>query len=439
MAASSSQAKGPASSLASGVIITPEKSQPEPVSGTEKALVRKEVVKGIVNISRHKEFYGHIIQQFEKVFVDTGHEIDTAAVGRYPGLRFLKLWLSFPFFRDILKHEDINQARTWLRGVLEHEVLHIVFGHLFMRLEDNTRAGVAQDCVINSILNPEDKKDILPGNYVHPAHYGFPLDKSTLWYYTHLRENDKFKKQCASGAFGAGGILSHIMRSHGAWKDVENDPVTQEFAKDIVRKSRDLCNKQYGKVPGRVIQQIEELLRRKKAVVPWNKVLRMFVASCAESVLDYTIKRVSRRYGTRPGTRKGDVLRLAVAIDTSGSISDAQLKLFWNEIRWIWKNGAQVWVYECDTHLSVRSPFRFKGRWDGKVHGRGGTSVEPPLAHAEGKYDALIYFTDFYAPKVSRKYRIPTLWILSTEMKKDEYPYPWGRHIKIEDGKARAA
>ena len=44
----------------------------------------------------------------------------------------------------------------------------------------------------------------------------------------------------------------------------------------------------------------------------------MFVASCAESVLDYTVKRISRRYGTRPGTRKGDVLNIAVAVDTSG-------------------------------------------------------------------------------------------------------------------------
>ncbi len=94
---------------------------------------------------------------------------------------------------------------------------------------------------------------------------------------------------------------------------------------------------------------------------------------------------------------------------------------------------------ECDTKLSARSPFKFKGKWDGKCHGRGGTDIEPPLKAAERKYDALVYFTDFYAPPVETRYRIPTLWVLTTEMEKEEYPYPWGRHIKIEDGKAVAA
>jgi len=288
-------------------------------------------------------------------------------------------------------------------------------------------------------LNEADSPDVLPGGYIHPKHYGFPIDKSAAWYYSHLRENDNFKNQCASGAFGAQGMLSHVLAGHKPWEDIKDDPVAQEFAKDIVRKASELCDNQYGNIPGAVQQQIAELLKRKKSIVPWGRVLRLFVASCQESVLDYTIKKISKRYGTRPGTRKGDVLKIAVAIDTSGSISEQQLVLFWNEIRWVWKNGAEVWVYECDTHLSERSPFEFKGKWDGTVNGRGGTDIEPPLAAAEGKFDALIYFTDFYAPHVNTRYRIPTLWVLTTEMEKDQYPYKWGKHIKIDGGKAVAA
>lgn len=414
---------------------------PEKISDKERRRLELEIIKGIVHIARQKEFYGHIIQQFEKRFVGEEHEIQTAAVGRFPGERLLKLWLNINFFNKIATDAGTNkdQARKWTEGVLEHEILHVVFGHIFLKLEDKTRSGVAKDCVINAILNPENKKEVLPGHYVHPAQYDFPLDKSAMWYYTHLRENPKFQQQCKSGAFGPEGVLSHILSSHQAWDDVESDPILKEFAKDIIRKSRDLCNKQYGNIPGAVIAQIDEILKREKPVVPWAKVLRMFVSSCAESVLDYTNKRISKRYGTRPGTRKGDVLELAVAIDTSGSVSDEMLAMFWNEIRWIWKNGVKVWVYECDTDLSARSPFLFKGKWDGKVCGRGGTSIEPPLKDAEGKYDALIYFTDFYAPPVSRKYKIPILWVLRSDVEKDAYPYPWGKHIKIEDKRAVAA
>jgi len=215
--------------------------------------------------------------------------------------------------------------------------------------------------------------------------------------------------------------------------------VAKEFAKDIIRKAKDLSGKNYGNIPGEVIQQIDELLKKEKAIVPWAKVLRMFVATAAESILDYTVKRVSKRFKTRPGTRKGDVLEIAVAIDTSASIEDWQLKLFWNEIRWIHKNGAKIWIYECDTKVSDRSPFIFRGRWDGSVHGRGGTELEPVLREVEGKYDALIYFTDFYASKVEHRYKIPILWVLTTEYEPEDYPYPWGKHIKIEDGRARAA
>ena len=409
----------------------------QPVYDPEK--VKKELIKGIVHLARHKEFYGHIVQQFQKVWVDKDHPVDTAAVGRFPGERFIKMWLNTDFFGQIFAENDRDQAWTYMLNVQEHEIVHIVFGHLFLHFEDKTRGNVAVDCVVNGILNPSNDTKQMPGNYVHPSNYGFPCDKSAMWYYTHPRENEKFQNQCKSGQFGEGGALSHVMSGHSTWDDIKDDPVAQEFAKDIVRKAKDLCNNQYGNIPGAVKDQISELLKRKKAIVPWGRVLRMFVASCQESILDYTVKKVSKRFGTRPGTRKGDVLKIAVAIDTSGSISEEQLKLFWNEIKWVWKNGAEVWVYECDTRISERSPFKFKGKWDGKVHGRGGTDLEPPLKECEGKYDALIYFTDFYAPNIETRYRIPTLWVLTTELEKDAYPYKWGKHIKIEDNRAVAA
>jgi predicted metal-dependent peptidase len=149
------------------------------------------------------------------------------------------------------------------------------------------------------------------------------------------------------------------------------------------------------------------------------------------------MKRISKRFDCRPGTRKGDVLDLGVAVDTSGSISDDQLKLFFNEIKWIWKNGARITVYEADTH--VQAEYRFKGKFTGKVHGRGGTDLEPALKKVEGKHDALIYFTDFYAPKIDKKYKIPILWVLTTDLERKDYPYQWGKFVKIQDGKAVAA
>jgi predicted metal-dependent peptidase len=215
-----------------------------------------------------------------------------------------------------------------------------------------------------------------------------------------------------------------------------NDPLYQEFAKDIVRKSKDLCNRSYGDIPGNVIEQIDEMLKLKVPIVPWQRVLRMFVASATESNLDYTMKRISKRFGTRPGTRKEDVLNIAVAVDTSGSVSDEQLLKFFNEINWIWRNGAVVTMYEADADIGCSYPY--KGKFNGKITGRGGTDLNPVLREVEGKYDALIYFTDFEAPPIERKFNIPTLWVLHSNISPDNYPCDWGRVIRIENNVAES-
>ena len=71
-------------------------------------------------------------------------------------------------------------------------------------------------------------------------------------------------------------------------------------------------------------------------------VLKDFIASSSENVLDYTMKRKSKRYDTRPGTKKDDVLNVAIGIDTSGSIDEEMLKMFFNELRWIDKSCTTI-------------------------------------------------------------------------------------------------
>jgi hypothetical protein len=102
--------------------------------------VERELIKGIVDIARHKEFYGHVVQQLERVFVDEGHSITTAAVGRVPGDRFIKMYLSRKFFGDIFQENGKDKGWIYMLGVLEHEIIHIVFGHLFIHFDDQTQA-----------------------------------------------------------------------------------------------------------------------------------------------------------------------------------------------------------------------------------------------------------------------------------------------------------
>lgn len=135
--------------------------------------LRNELMKGMVHLSRRKEFYGHIVQQFEKVYVDGDHPVNTAAVGRRPGDRFIKLYFNEDFFGGIFKEHGTDDGRKYVMGVQEHEIIHVVCGHLFLDLQDHTRGNVAKDCVVNCMVD----RDKLPGEYVHPDKYGFPENK----------------------------------------------------------------------------------------------------------------------------------------------------------------------------------------------------------------------------------------------------------------------
>jgi len=400
-------------------------------TSSKKINPKKEVMMGIIDLIRHKIFYGHILQQLTKTYGAEKLGIHTMGVGKRSNELLIKLYVCEDFIRQMWeKAKDDDQAAKWLQGALEHETLHLVFDHvpLMQEFTDKVRGNVAVDCVVNSCINSENIMD----NWVTPDQYGFEPHKSAYWYYNHLKDNSKFQEQCKKGAFGAEGFMEQMMGSHQMWEEAMKDPLVREFVKDIVAKAKNLCGKDYGDISGEVLAQIDDLLEKKRPIVPWNRVLRQFAASATESNLSYTVKRLSKRYGTRPGTRKEDVLNLAVAVDTSGSISDQQLVVFFNEIRWIWKNGASITIYEADA--AICAEYKFKGKFTGEVHGRGGTDLEPVLKEVERRYDALIYFTDFYAPHIKKRYNIPILWVLTTELSREEFPYPWGQFIKIDDG-----
>ena len=408
--------------------------------------VKKELNLASIELVRNMPFYGHILVQLPRVVIDADKNamgIDTFAVGKENGKEILlKLYVNKQFMEGVYENApDVRTAFANVLEILQHEILHIVFGHLTVSLPDKVRSGVACDLSVNSYLDraklpnrihPETKLEI-PGG-VFPEDYKLEAKQSMIWYYNQLLKNKKFQEQCETGQFGQGGIMSDVVDRHKLWSKAQEDPMLSEMCKDLVRKSQKVCKEtnKWGSIPGDLLEQISDLIEHGKAVLPWQSLLRLFCASAAESSLSYTVKRRSKRYKTRPGIRKDDVLRLAIGVDTSGSISEEQLRTFFNELYWIDKNGAEITVMECDTQINRTYPYR---EFDGKVRGRGGTDLQPVLeAVDEQNFDALIFFTDFYAPNISKHYRTPVLWILSNcDYTREQYPYQWGQFIHIDE------
>ena len=120
---------------------------------------------------------------------------------------------------------------------------------------------------------------------------------------------------------------------------------------------------------------------------------------------------------------------MLIAIDTSGSVNNNELKEFMNEIHHVHKAGVDISIIQCDTE--IRSIDDYNGDFTLNVVGRGGTDFDPVLKYFEQhkEYTSLIYFTDGEC-STSIKPSKPILWVLSEQSSTNE-GLP-GRVIKLE-------
>lgn len=148
--------------------------------------------------------------------------------------------------------------------------------------------------------------------------------------------------------------------------------------------------------------------------LPWRQILRRFISSTASTRLKNTLHRPSKRYGTRPGIKISTRQSLWVAIDTSGSISQPDLNLFFQSLEPIYRMGIRLTVLESD--LAIRRRYPFTGKAPDEVFGRGGTRWDPVLEAATSERpDGLIYFTDGLAAAPQHPCKVPLLWMIAPD------------------------
>ena len=102
-----------------------------------------------------------------------------------------------------------------------------------------------------------------------------------------------------------------------------------------------------------------------------------------------------------------------MGVDTSGSVSDDELKEFMHELYHIHKTGHDITVIQCDTHINSVEKFNPKKEWN--IKKRGGTEFQPVIDYFNEKkiYTALVYLTD---GECENPINTPknTLWVLSS-------------------------
>jgi predicted metal-dependent peptidase len=166
--------------------------------------------------------------------------------------------------------------------------------------------------------------------------------------------------------------------------------------------------------------------------------LRLFGASSRRTRVVHTIRRVSKRYGTRPGIKIKRFQKLLVAIDTSGSIDTDALELFFSEVRGMWRNGAEITVLECDAVVQRVYPYR--GEMPNVVSGGGGTDFDPVFEYINTQrkiiYDGLIYLTDGWADTPTIRPACRVLWVITPDGTKENIAYGPAIELTCSSGSA---
>ena len=348
-------------------------------------------------------------------------------------------------------------SASQIQFALAHEALHCALGHFARRGHRIQRKwDMACDFAVNPILLDEGLKppgeaivlDVYRGiaaEEIYPC-----IDDSNddsemmddhLWDGDEGGQNDE--SQQGKGGGDAGGHDPEKVGAGETAGDDENGPPPPLTAKEKEQLQQQwqrhlAAAAQRAREAGKLSGQLARLTEATLAVqVSWRALLAQYLSQAARD--DYSWQRPSRRTNGQSGDVIWPSLRshagdIHVAIDVSGSVSEADLADFLGELNALKGTmPVRMTLYACDSTLAEGAPWTFEP-WDElrlpkQFVGGGGTAFAPVfdwIAQAGQQPDALVYFTDAEGEFPPVPPNFPVLWLV-----KGKAPVPWGRRIQL--------
>ncbi len=241
---------------------------------------------------------------------------------------------------------------------------------------------------------------------------------------------------------------NNIITADNCGKPDDHNWQAGDDADEITSVIREFINDSYemmdeetiGLMPAYYLEQVKKINEPPK--ISWQRLLKKYVGTIAAGKRK-TRTKLNRRQPNRydlSGEMNDKVLKIVVAIDTSGSVSSHEIAQIFNEIFTILaKRRYTITVIECDSEIQriylVRKPSDIKI----DVAGRGGTLFTPVIEHINSdRYyrDALlIYFTDGYGEdKIPKPLTYRNLWVITGHSEELSLKNPYGAVIGFEEG-----
>ena len=182
---------------------------------------------------------------------------------------------------------------------------------------------------------------------------------------------------------------------------------------------------------------------RNEAYVDWREALANFMSDAGNN-FDITWARPNRRFIDNgdyfSSMKREGISDLVIAVDTSGSVSDREIKQFCSETLEIADQfDCKITFIPCDSRIGKVQEFEsgdYPSEVDGfRIGGRAGTEFQPPFDWVEANMDdaptAMIYMTagDMAASCYPDEPNYPVLWAISTRRR--WVAAPWGQSLEV--------
>ncbi len=409
----------------------------------------------MIMILRQERYYGIFLMNFDlkidfSLYHDAAVSID-----------------SFPF------RMTVNPLLIGLKSLSEmiyvfcHEIEHIVLNHPVDGIKYNPRKdretgmklNIAMDASINDRLTEDSRENEF--NIISEPEDAITSKELSDTFNIHIKSLQAFdyyferisdigegcsstRKIIFAGTTKKDEIITEQKRTDvvclPCWT-TSDDP--DECASIIRRFVADVCkgmpDSMRGKLPGHQRETLDKLIR--PPTITWKQLLKRYVGTIPQGHRK-TRLRLSRRQPERydiSGTITDRIIKIVVAIDTSGSMDAEALNNIMVEIfDIIGARRCEVTIIECD--LAIRHMYKARSveeiSYD--IHGRGGTSFVPVIEYVNSnRYfrDAiLIYFTDGMGDhSIPRPLTLRTMWVLHNEWCELSVRNPYGEVLFMNE------
>jgi predicted metal-dependent peptidase len=412
-----------------------------------------------------------------KVKTVTDPKVDAAAREKLITAR-IGLLLKAPFFGNLATRMTLTNADEWcgtaatdgrkfyynsefvnkmplkqVEFLVGHEVLHAVYDHMGRRGDRDPKiSNIAADFCVNADLIDQKvgEKITVVGMLYDPKYKGMSMEEV----YDDLMQN--------ANKMDISKLLSQVLDEHldgdgdddedgDGDKDGKGRPKLSAAEKKAIKdelKEAMIAAAQAvgaGNLPAGVKRLVKDMLEPQ---ISWKELLEQQIQSTIKS--DYTFARPGRKSwhmdAILPAQKPGETIDVVIGIDTSGSITDHDLKIFLSEIKGIMESYDEykIHVMGWDTQVHNHADFTSENLEDiaGFVPGGGGGTdpmcVWERLIEEGIEPKKLIMFTDYcffgWTPDKVANY-CDTVWIIKGNPSAEPEFGVWAHYENATKGK----